>query len=126
MKELHLPSNWRSNLGWLAFFDNPAGFDDIEINDRVIVRADNDNLARQVLIIKAPIIRTIKGSVSLVDGNIKITPTGGDPITLTVISTTCIILHGQTSISGYAVAVYNSTNNNAVKVNIYAYAPPDD
>jgi len=127
LKELHIPANWRSNLGWLAFFDTPAGFSDIEINDRVIVRADADNLAKQVLIIKAPIIRTIKGQVALIDStHIRITPEGGDPLTLTVVNISSIILHGQTSISGYAVAVYNSNTNNIVRINVYAAAPTDD
>jgi hypothetical protein len=126
-KKLQIPANWRINLGWLAFFDNPADFEDIEVNDRVIVRADSDNLARQVLIIKAPVIRTIKGSVSLLDStHIKITPADNDPITLNVVSDTSIVLHGQTSISGYAVAVYNSSTGNALKVNVYSSAPSDD
>ncbi len=126
MKQLHIPANWKSNLGWLAFFDNPAGFSDIEVNDRVIVRADANNLAKQILIIKAPIIRTIKGTVAVIDStHIRITPSGGSPISLTIVDTTSIILHGQISISGYAVAVYNSSNNNAIKVNVYATPPGD-
>ena len=127
MKQLHIPADWKSNLGWLSFFDSPTSFRDIELNDRVIVRADSNNLAKQVLIIKAPVIRTIKGPVALIDAtHIRITPAGADPITLHVESTTSIVLHGQTSISGYAVAVYNSSTNNAIKVNVYAAAPPDD
>jgi hypothetical protein len=126
-KELHIPADWKRDLGWLAFFDNPASFSDIEVNDRVIVRTDKDNLAKQVLIIKAPVIRTIKGTISLVDStHIQITPTSGIPLILNVVGTTSIVLHGQTSISGYAVAVYNSDNKNAVKVNVYATAPPND
>ncbi len=129
LKELRIPANWRSNLGWLEIFDNQASFNDIAVGDRVIVRADSSNMAKQVLIIKAPVNRTIKGSISF-DVNdpthIKITPLTGNPITpitLNVTPTTRIILKGQTSITGYAVAVYNSTNNNALTVNVQANAP---
>ena len=124
LKELHIPANWKTNLGWLSTFDNPARLSDIAEGDRVIVRADNNNLAKAVLIFKAPVIKTIKGSVELDDAtHITISPSSGTAITLNVLDSTRITLKGQTSITGYAVAVYNSSNNNAVTVNIQGNAP---
>lgn len=127
MKEIQLPADWRANLGWLRLLDNQGSYSDIAEGDRVIVRANSSDLAKQILIIKAPVNRTIKGTIALTDAtHITITPAVGSPITLNVVSSTCIILHGQTSISGYAVAVYNSTNNNALTVNVHATAPDTD
>jgi hypothetical protein len=127
LKELHIPANWRSNLGWLQIFDNQASFDNIAKGDRVIVRADDANLAKQVLIIKAPVNRTVKGSIVLNNDTpptITITPTDGSgAVTLNVVDTTRIMLKGQTSMTGYAVALYNSTNSDALVVNIQATEP---
>lgn len=118
------PANLRSYLGNLNALVTRASFSDIAVGDRVIVRADSNNLAKQVLIIKAPVNRTIKGTITLVDpAHIMITPADGSPITLNVTSTTRIVLKGQTSISGYAVALYNSTNDNALLVRVQATAP---
>jgi hypothetical protein len=125
LKELHIPANWRSNLGWLATFDNPASFSDIAVGERVIVRTDNNNLAKQVLIIKAPVIKTVKGSVTLVDAtHIKIAPATGTAVTVTIVDSTRIVLKGQTTFTGYGVAVYDSSkNNDAVTINIQPNAP---
>lgn len=124
LKNAHIPANWRDNLGWLETFNKQASFTDIAIGDRIIARVDSNDLAHQVLIIKAPVIQTIKGSVTLTDPtHITITPSTGSPVTLNVVDTTRIVIKGQTSISGYAVAVYNSTNDNALIVNVQAAAP---
>jgi hypothetical protein len=127
MKQLHIPANWRADLGWLKFLDNQAKYSDIAVNDRVIVRADSNNLAKQVLIIKAPVISQVRGTVSLTDAShITVAPSSGSPITLNIVGTTRITLKGQTSITGYAIAVYNNTNNNAVTINIKASATTPD
>jgi hypothetical protein len=125
LKELHIPANWRSNLGWLEIFDNQASLKDIAKDDRVIVRADDASLAKQVLIIKAPVNRTVKGSIAVIDdADIQITPTGGGtPVPLKVVDTTRIILKDLTSIKGYAVALYNSTNSEAIAINVQATEP---
>ena len=125
LKDLHIPADWRSNLGWLAIFDNQASFSDIAVGDRIIVRADSANLAKQIMIIKAPVNRTIKGSIVLTDPtHITINQSNGSgSITLNVTGTTLISLKGQTTISGYAVVLYNSANNNALTVNVQATAP---
>jgi hypothetical protein len=125
LNNAHIPANWRDNLGWLANFDKPASFKDIAVEDRVIVRVDSAKLAKQVLIIKAPVNRTVKGSIEVTGSDrITITPTdGSDAVILNVVDATRIILNGQTAITGYAVALYNSTNNNALVVNVRATDP---
>ncbi len=103
--------------------NNPGQFSDIKVGDRVIVRADKNNLAQQVLIIKAPVNRIVKGSILLTDPTlITITPAGGSPITLNVTGATRILPKNQKSISGNAVVLYNSTNNNALVVTIQTTA----
>jgi hypothetical protein len=124
-KGFQIPADWRNNFGWLDIFDNQAAFTDIAAGDRLIVRASAANLAKQVLIVKAPVNRTIKGNVALTDAtHITITPTDGtSPVTLTVTASTRITLKGVTSIAGYAVASYNSVNKNALVVTVQAAAP---
>lgn len=117
-------ANLRSDLARLNTLVSKASSSDIAVGDRVIVRADSNNLAKQVLIIKASVNRTIKGTVTLTNpGQITITPATGSPVTLNVVSTTRIVLKGETSIAGYAVALYNSTNNNALLVRVQTTAP---
>lgn len=89
------------------------------------MRADSNNVAKQVLIIKAPVIKTAKGSVTLIDAtHIQIAPDTGTAVSVTIVDSTRIILKGQTTFTGYGVAVYDSSkNNDAVTVNIQANAP---
>ncbi len=132
LKELHIPANWRTNLGWLEVFDNKANFNDIAIGDRVIVRADVNNLAKQVLIIKAPVDRTVRGTIAAVTSTtITINPLTTAavptpaPVTLNWNSNTRFELKGliQVEVGQFASAVYNSTNMNALLVNVQATAP---
>ena len=128
LKDFRLPGNWRNNFGWLEIFDEEARFSDIAVGDRVVVRARmSDNLAKQVIIIKAPVIRSLKGTVAGVTLNsISITPSGGGtPVFLNVNGSTRINLKGMAIImpGQHATAVYNSANSTALTVNIQAAEP---
>jgi hypothetical protein len=128
MRELHIPANWKSNLGWLDTFDRKAKFSDLDKGDRVIIRAQSaDNLAKQVVIIKAPVNRSIKGAISgFTATSVTITPSGNTTAsTLNVTASTRIILKGITgmAVGQYATAVYNSKTMNASTVNVQATAP---
>jgi hypothetical protein len=130
IKNAHIPAIWRDNLGWLGNFERQASFSDIQVGDRVIARTANDgsNLAKEILIIKAPVNRTIKGTVNsltVTSGSpavLSITPTGGSaPLLLNITAQTIITLKGIAVIQPgqTVIAVYNSTNNNALTVNIH-------
>ncbi len=134
LRNARIPANWRDNLGWLETFDTQANFSNIQVGDRVIARTTNDasNLAKQILIIKAPVNKTVKGTVNSVTVNpgsstiLSITPTGSTtPLSLNITAQTRIVLKGIAVIQQgqAAVAVYNSTNNNALTVNIQAAQP---
>jgi hypothetical protein len=127
LKQAHIPSNWRDDLGWLETFDKQGHFSNIEVGDKVVVRITNDgrNLAKQILITKAPPIRTIKGKINSVAGNvISISVSGGpDILSLNVTTQTIITLKGIVMVQPgqTVVAVYNSANhNNALTINVHA------
>jgi hypothetical protein len=126
LKDFRIPANWRDNLGWLDTFDTQASFSDVEEGDRVIARVtnDNSNLAKQVLIIKAPVIRTVKGKVqSVTESSISISLDGGGailalnikPETRIVLKGTGVIQQGQS-----IVVVYNSKNGIAMTATVQA------
>ena len=125
LKRAHIPANWRDNLGWLDSFDTGSQFSDIQIGDRVIARTTNDgnNLAKQILIIKAPVIQQVKGTISAVTSN-SIT-IGTNNIVVTVDTNTRITLKGlmQVQTGQYAVAVYNKNTMVAQTISIQTNAP---
>jgi hypothetical protein len=127
MRQLHIPANWKGNLGFLETFDVKAKFTDIEIGDRVIARVSgNNNLATQVMVIKAPVIQTIKGNITAVSGNsITVTPTSGTAVIVNVGPKTVITLHGILAVqpTQYAVTVYNKKTLVAQTLNVQASAP---
>ena len=128
MSELHIPANWQNNLGWLTTFNSKAKFSDIKVGDKVIAGISNaDNSARQVLIIKAPVIVSVKGTISAVSANsTTITPSNvGTPVTVSITDNTRITLKGLLSVQvgQYAVAVYNKNTLIAQTINIQATAP---
>jgi hypothetical protein len=126
MRALHIPSNWKNNLGFLETFDVKAKFSNIETGDRVIARANANNLASQVMIIKAPVIQTIKGTTSTPNGNsITITPASGPAVTVTINAKTLVTLHGQLSVpqNQQAVLVYNKKTLIAQSLNVLPTAP---
>jgi len=127
LRQLHIPANWKGNLGFLETFDVKAKFTDIEIGDRVIARVSgNNNLATQVMVIKAPVIQTIKGTINTVSGNsITMTPTSGTAVTVTVGPKTVITLHGILAVqpTQYSVTVYNKKTLVAQTINVQSAAP---
>jgi hypothetical protein len=122
-----IPSNWRSDLRWLAIFDVQTDFSSIQVGDTIIARVQTaGNLAKQVLIIKAPAIQQVKGTVTAVSGNtITITPTGGSPVTVTWNGDTKVYIKGQIAVqvNQYAVVVYNRTSMIALTINAQPGAP---
>jgi hypothetical protein len=127
MKELHIPSNWRDNLGWLDNFNKAASFSDIAVGDRVIARVDpnNNNTATQVLIVKATVIRQVKGNIVISTDpqpkTILVTPADGSAtVLLTWDGNTEFIIKGTTIVpaSGSGVVTYNSNTKIAVLVNL--------
>jgi hypothetical protein len=126
-KELHIPSNWKTDLNWVERFHKKAAFSDIKVGDRVIAWVTApDNLAKQVLIIKIPIIQTVKGVISAVSGHsITISPNKGTPLTLTWDVKTRFDLRGLISVQNgqYAVATYNRITMLAQLVTVTATIP---
>ena len=126
MKDLHIPANWKDNLGWLDTFAKGAAFSDIAVGDRIVARVDVNNLAAQVLIITGPVIRQAKGTVTISGNSITVTVSGSAaPVVLTWDANTEFIMKGVISApSGqYGVVTYNSTTNIAQLVNFSAKAP---
>jgi hypothetical protein len=123
----HIPDNWKSNLGWLETFNSQGKFSDIQVGDRIIASVNNpNNIARQILIIKAPVIQTVKGIISAISGNsITITPASGPAVTVTVDAKTPVTLHGLLSVQvkQYATSVYNKVTLVARTLNVMATAP---
>jgi hypothetical protein len=129
-KESGIPSNWRDNVNWLDKFLKKGQFSDIEIGDRVIARiGTSDNMARQVLIIKGPVIRQVKGTITDVSTNpnsITISSTSG-LVTLSWNTNTQFILKGLIAVVGnagqYATVTYNKNTGVAQIVNVLPAAP---
>ena len=130
MNNLHIPANWRDNLGWLDTFNKSASFTDIALGDRIIARVDSGNNAYQVLIIKGPVIRQVRGTVTVsgigaASGTITIAALNGTTVgPLNWDSNTEFIIKGTVVPSGqYAAVTYNSNTNNVQLVNFTAKAP---
>ncbi len=102
----------RARLGLIERFGSKATFGDIEEGDGIIVRSmPNEDLAKDVLIIKTPVIKTLKGTVTAVDAtSITITPAEGEAVVLTWNADTKFILEGLISVQvgQQAAATYNS------------------
>jgi hypothetical protein len=125
LKDLHIPANWRDNLGFLDTFGQKGAFSDIAVGDRVIARVNSSGLAVQVLIIKAPVIRQVRGTVMISGNTITGTALDKNAINLTWDSTTEFIIKGYAlPTSGYAVITYDSKTGIASLVNFVAKPPP--
>lgn len=126
-KKVQIPDNWKSNLGWLETVDSQAKFSDIQVGDRIIASINTDgNVARQVLIFRAPVIQTVKGTVSaLTASSVTITPTGANAVALNIDGDTRVNLKGLLSVQTgqYAMAVYNKNTLVAQIINVQAAAP---
>jgi hypothetical protein len=124
LRNLHIPANWRDNLGFLDTFGQAGTFSSIAVDDRVIARVNSNEVAAQVLIIKAPVVRQIRGTVTISGNNITINALNGTTVNLTWATTTEFIVKGYSlPSSGYAVVTYNSTTNVASLVNFAAKEP---
>ena len=127
MKELHIPANWRDNLGWLDTFNKSASFSDIAVGDRIIARVDSNNLAAEVLILKGPVIKQTRGTITISGNTLIVTVTGSTTqLTLTWDANTEFIMKGTLTPSGqYGVVTYNSATNpgTAQLVNFTAKPP---
>jgi hypothetical protein len=113
-KELHIPSNWKTDLNWVERFHKKAAFSDIKVGDRVIAW------------VTAPDIQTVKGVISAVSGHsITISPNKGTPLTLTWDVKTRFDLRGLISVQNgqYAVATYNRITMLAQLVTVTATIP---
>jgi hypothetical protein len=119
-----IPSNWRSDLRWLSIFNVQADFSSIEVGDIIIARIQTaDNLAKQVLIIKAPAVQQVIGTITEVSGNtITITPASGSSVTVTWDSKTKVSITGQIAVqvNQHAIVVYDRTSMVAITINARA------
>jgi len=131
LKNLHIPANWRDNLGFLDTFSRTGTFSDIAVGDRVIARVNGSNVAAQVLIIKAPVIRQVRGTVTLTgsatSGTIAVVPLDSNtklPSPLTYNASTEFIIKGyELPNDQYAVVTFNNTTGAVSLVNFTAKDP---
>lgn len=114
-------------INWLRLLAKKATFDDIAVGDRVIVKVmPNENLAKLVLIIKQPKIKSVRGTITAVDNtSITITPTGGTAITLKWNESTRFVLHGLIAVQAgqFGNAVYDIDTMITSVVNVRKSAP---
>ncbi len=129
LDDLRIPGNWRDNQNWLDKFFKKGQFSDIAIGDKVIARIGaSDNVARQVLIIKAPVIQRVKGVLSNVTTtSFTITPTPANSVAVILSwdSNTSFTLKGLIAVANgkYATAVYNKNTLKALTVNVLPAVP---
>lgn len=125
-----IPGPQRANLKRLHPFGEEVTFDDIAVDDRVVVQvADGDNqLAKRVLIIEPATCSHLRGTISDVSpADITIEPAdGSEAVTLEYNSRTVFILRGTTQIEPgqSACAVYDSDSMVARRVT--AGMPPQE
>jgi hypothetical protein len=130
LKSLHIPANWRDNLGFLDTFGQTGTITDIAVGDRVIARVNSSGVAAQVLIIKAPVIRQVRGTITISGNTITGTALDKNSINLTWDATTKFIIEGYalpatSTNSAYAVITYNSSTNPGVALLVnFAAKPP--
>jgi len=126
LKNLHIPANWKDNLGFLDTFAKAGAFSDIAVGDRVIARVNSSGVAAQVLIIKVPAVKQARGTVAVgTDGSITVTNSTTTVPPLKWDNTTEFIIKGNPSlpISKYGVVTYNSTTDVASLVNLTVIEP---
>jgi hypothetical protein len=111
-----------------------AQFSDIQVGDRIIAWVKTaDNVATKVLIIKAPGIQTVRGTIrgtitAISDNSTTITPSSGNSVTLSWDGNTRFVLKGFISVQvgQYASAVYNKNTMTAQTVDVQATAPASE
>ena len=130
VEEQAITANCGNNSNGLDRFGKEGQFSDIQVGDRVIAQVKTaDNLATQVLIIKAPAIQRVKGIITAVsDNSITITPTNGTAVTLSWDGKTRFVLIGLISVQNgqYASAVYNRNTMTAQTVDVQVTAPASE
>ncbi len=109
-------------------FGHKAAFTDIAVGDGVVVNVmPNENLAKQVLIVKPSNIKTVKGQITAVTAD-SLTVTAADTtmVTLKWDANTEATIKGAVTIKAgqYAQAVYNSETLIAKSINVRPEAPP--
>jgi len=115
-----MPGNWfgRGQGG------QQATVNDIAVGDGIVARVTGtDNTASVVDIIKPSTIKTVLGTVKVISGNsITITTDNGTQpeVTLNLTGDTNYGIHGTQTIQAgqTVVAVYDSTNNNAIQIRV--------
>ncbi len=103
-----------------------ASFSDIAAGDTVIVRVmPNETLAKQIFILKAPVIAQVKGTVTALDADsMIITRSDNSTIELKWDQDTRFVLRGVITIQGQTATVtYNSDSKLAKLVTINPPAP---
>jgi hypothetical protein len=111
-------------LQWLRPFGEESEFSDIEVGDRVVVCAEEENselLAKRVLIIKPTTYARVSGTITGISSSaITITPDGGEAVPLSYNESTVFILKGFIAVEAgqYAHAIYDSDNMLAKRVTV--------
>jgi hypothetical protein len=127
LKDSEITANCDTDLNGVERYGKAAQFSDIQVGDRVVAWVKTaDNLATKVLIIKAPVIQKVKGTITAVsDSSITITPSNGTAITLSWDANTRFMLKGFISVQTgqYAVVVYNKSTMTAQTVDVQATVP---
>ena len=106
-----------------------AAFTDLAVGDAVVVKVmPNENLAKQVLIIKASDVKTVKGNITAVTStSLTITPidTSKEVVTLKWDENSRINVKGAISLKTgqYAVAVYKVSNLTVIMMEVLPSAP---
>jgi hypothetical protein len=128
VEEQVITANCGTDSSWPGSFGKKAQFSDMQVGDRVIARVKiADNLATQVLIIKAPAIQRVKGIITAVSDNstITISPPNGTAVTLSWDGNTRFVLKGLIAVQNgqYASAVYNRKTMVIMTADVQATAP---
>lgn len=105
------PKRLQGYLKWLRRFGEEVTFDDLAVDDRVIVRVvpnEGEPLAKLVLIFKPSPYKRVIGEVTITNDIITITPEEGDAVHLIYNGDTRFILCGSPSLieNEEAVAIY--------------------
>lgn len=114
--------------GWPSF-GKAASFEDLKIGDGVIIRVmPNENLAKQVLIVKPSNIKKVNGIIETVNNDsFVVNPEEGDNVVLTFNSDTRVMLKGAIAMAAgqWATVVYKVTadTNLAVVVDVLLEKP---
>jgi len=126
-KESVITANCGTDSNWLNHYGKAAQLSDVQVGDRIIAWIKTaDSVATQVLIIKAPVVQRVKGTITAIsDNSTTITPANGNPVTLNWGANTRFVLKGLIAVQSgqYAAAVYNRNTMLALTVDVQSTAP---